>query len=981
MKPKILILIFLFTLTFMLSGMAQSGVAQSGVAGLGNDDEGRWAEIFQKGQRQQLLGAYQEALESYEEFIGIAKKIGLKEETLDGYEGQGLTLWNLGRMKEAAECFNQGLSLAQEWGLLTQKRLFESYLEVYELYQQGKEKREKMDYKASVAAFSRALDLAKRIRCRELELKCLRQASLVYYDQNDLEQFYRLNERALRIARLLNHKLEEGRCLNNIGTYQLRIGHLFGSLNNFNKAISLLEKLGTKLDFADILNNMGLIMYTLGFFERSLNYFKEALKIDEELANIDNIILDNNNIGLSTRNQGKLTRQEIKFHQSIIYFTEALRLSNEFKKIKGKISSLNNLANSLFLVGEKDKAISYLSEALQLSKKINDTYSMVLVSDSLANIYAEDYPELGLKYLSEALKYLPSLKDYDAGWVVYYNLGRCLEKLNRLEAAAQSYEQSIRRIEETRRQIEYDFYQAGFLRNKGEVFDALIRVKKKMYDSTPNELNQKEIFLAVERAKARSFVDSLKNISRSQEFPGPEAQDEKEAELKKDLAREIFNLSASKGRSDKDNRSADEFRFIRKEDSYLTLMASKRKENAEIKQGIESETINLEEIQNNVLDEKTAVIEFYLSDWGSVELLITKNDFKMFFLPDRKTIENSIQGYTKLLSNPPSSEFRGELAAERIYQEVFGEIEKHIPSTIENIIVVPDGGLHYLPFEALIFPADSKENKIRYLVMKYNFSYAPSIASILALKKKERKELRSKEILAVGFPRYDLFPQNNTENSNEDSREAFRDLLFQNNLHLSPLPYTKREIKTIAHKFPRRSRSVFMGDKASENVIKNLPLNEYRIIHFACHGFVDESFPFRSALVLTPEPERGEDGFLQAYEISNLNLDADLVVLSACQSAKGPLEKGEGILGLNRVFFTSGARAVLSSLWKINDRSTAIFMDYFYGSLKKGMGIARALREAKIEMLRSRHNHPFYWAGFVLSGDAFAPIFERQGRE
>lgn len=152
-------------------------------------------------------------------------------------------------------------------------------------------------------------------------------------------------------------------------------------------------------------------------------------------------------------------------------------------------------------------------------------------------------------------------------------------------------------------------------------------------------------------------------------------------------------------------------------------------------------------------------------------------------------------------------------------------------------------------------------------------------------------------------------------------------------------------------------------------------LEEFRIIHFACRGFVDESFPFRSALLLTPEPGIGEDGFLQAHEISTLHLNAELVVLSACQSARGPLEKTEGILGINRVFFTSGAKSVLSSLWKIDDQSTAQLMGKFYDYLKKGWKINKALRAAKLDMIDSKFDHPFYWAGFILRGDGFESLY------
>ncbi len=146
----------------------------------------------------------------------------------------------------------------------------------------------------------------------------------------------------------------------------------------------------------------------------------------------------------------------------------------------------------------------------------------------------------------------------------------------------------------------------------------------------------------------------------------------------------------------------------------------------------------------------------------------------------------------------------------------------------------------------------------------------------------------------------------------------------------SSLPYSGREIIKISKYFPREKRDIFINKNAKEEIIKEISLVDYRIIHFACHALLDEKFPFRSGLILSFDEDSKEDGFLQVREIYSLKLNTDLVVLSACQTGKGKLEVGEGILGLPRIFFYVGAKSVLFSLWRINDESTALFMDYFY---------------------------------------------------
>jgi CHAT domain-containing protein len=164
-----------------------------------------------------------------------------------------------------------------------------------------------------------------------------------------------------------------------------------------------------------------------------------------------------------------------------------------------------------------------------------------------------------------------------------------------------------------------------------------------------------------------------------------------------------------------------------------------------------------------------------------------------------------------------------------------------------------------------------------------------------------------------------------------------------------------------------------LGSDASENNFKKLPLGDYQIIHMACHGFLDNNNPMRSALLLSSDSGE-DDGFLQMREIYRLRLNAELVVLSSCQTGKGVLEQGEGVVGLPRSFLLAGAKSVLSTLWTIDDRATALFMDSFYQSLSEGNSKVAALRNAKIKMMRSRYGHPFYWSPFILSGEGESSI-------
>jgi len=196
-----------------------------------------------------------------------------------------------------------------------------------------------------------------------------------------------------------------------------------------------------------------------------------------------------------------------------------------------------------------------------------------------------------------------------------------------------------------------------------------------------------------------------------------------------------------------------------------------------------------------------------------------------------------------------------------------------------------------------------------------------------------------------------------------------REMYLEQDFKFSPLPFSKMEVVSISRIFPKKKMDVYLGSRAKEEVIKTLDLKDYQIVHFACHSLLDEQVPSRSSLVLALDDDPTEDGFLQVREMYNLRLSAELVILSACQTGKGRIESGEGILGLPRIFFYMGAKSVLSTLWEINDRSTSIFMRQFYWNLERGKTKSEALRQAKEEMIRSRYSHPYHWAAFILNGE------------
>jgi CHAT domain-containing protein len=223
----------------------------------------------------------------------------------------------------------------------------------------------------------------------------------------------------------------------------------------------------------------------------------------------------------------------------------------------------------------------------------------------------------------------------------------------------------------------------------------------------------------------------------------------------------------------------------------------------------------------------------------------------------------------------------------------------------------------------------------------------------------------------IGDPDYGDHEVDPTQQSN--SLEGFYN---GTPIKLSRLEHSRGELINIAALFNKNKTFSLYRQEASELLIKNQNLNGYKIIHFAAHTLIDDKNPGRSSIILALNRNSEEDGFLQMREIFNLKMNADLVTLSACETGLGQLIHGEGIVGLNRAFFFAGANAVLMSLWAVHDEASSLLMERFYFHLRKGRSISDALRSAKIEMISSKYlSHPFYWAGFIVTGNANKVIF------
>jgi len=380
------------------------------------------------------------------------------------------------------------------------------------------------------------------------------------------------------------------------------------------------------------------------------------------------------------------------------------------------------------------------------------------------------------------------------------------------------------------------------------------------------------------------------------------------------------------------------------------------------------ELISYQQAQKEFIDNKTAVFYFMVGREVSYAFVLTRNGITVFPLPPQEELRQKIIAYRRAISDVDNKDFKLGL---ELYNLL---LKPALPKNISRLLIVPDNILNLLPFETLKPSGESGD----WLINHFNLNYAPSLSSLKELVHFQNRQGRgkpSRTLFAVGDPYYGELENNATRIS---SRDIFQDFYGSSEIKFSRLKYSAEEISRISRLFP--NSTVLERDRASEDLVKSARLTDYRVIHLAAHGLIDDQKPARSAIVLALDNDPTEDGFLQMREILNLKLNADLVVLSACQTGLGRFIRGEGLESLSRAFFFAGSSSVLTSLWAINDQVSAQFMERYYLYLKSSETLSEALRKAKLEMISSPVvSHPYYWAPFILHGNGQVKITRQMG--
>ena len=700
--------------------------------------------------------------------------------------------------------------------------------------------------------------------------------------------------------------------------------------------------------------NVGGAYACLGDMTEAINYYNQALEISADPRNPDSSALASVMINIAEANVSN-------YAEALPLLERALTLSQSITNPTMKMRVLLGLGALYQQNGDHAKALERTRVALQIAQQTGVAVPEGNSWNLLGRIYfSMSDTAQATEAHRRALDIGERTNTPQVVWHALAGLAAVFEKQGKVEQAVQHYRQAIETIEDVRSRIGISEDRASFLADKVEVYEKLIGLLITSKRSV-------EAFHYVERARARAFLDLLTEARVDVESTAPDLTNRQEklqqriSQLTTELIRERSQETSKqdrakiaeleKGLSQADTELADWLRELRRRNPrYAALQYP--------------EPIGLAAAQR-MLDDQTILLSFSLAEPQSFLFALTRNDFQVKRLPSEATLRESVRKLLTAITdknNPSPAEYRRQAVS--LSQQLLQPVSTMLAGK-KRLVIVADGALQRLPFETLFLPgapAQGDLRKLPYLIRRFAISYAPS-ASVLAELQKEPHASAPRKFIAFGDPVYEQHSESLIVSSVRAA--GVTTLSFQ------PLAHSREEIDGIAKLFAADERDLFFGEDANEQNVKTPErLSRYRMVHFSTHGYINERRPRFSALVLSfpgKSQRATEDGLLSAYEIFNLKLNADLVVLSACETGLGKEIKGEGLMSLMRAFMYAGTPSVVVSLWNVNDESAADLMIRFYRNLKTGMNKSEALRQAQLETIGD-NGFPFFWAPFVLVG-------------
>jgi CHAT domain-containing protein/Flp pilus assembly protein TadD len=935
-------------------------------------------ELSAKADQLRLQGEYIEALNAYSVVQKIATELDDKIALAETFNNIGEVNRLLGKNEIAIDHYQQALTLSEQTG--NKIGMINAWISFGKMgFQQGNYQ-EALDYQEKSLVLGKSigykLGMARAMNDKGVVLDALGdlatalesfKTSITLYDEvgnkastaipmNNMARIFALQadydsakiylEKTLTLFDEAGQKTNVASVTLNIGNLYVDQGNYRIGLQNYLKALAIFQEVGCQHGVLDALINIAEIYQLQGNYDLALENYEEVLKGCEKIGAKVKAAIVMNNIGSIHNLKGN-------FEVAIRFLNDGLNISAEIGDLEGKATILTELGKAHSSSKKHSQALDFYQSALTIYEEQGNAEMIAKVTSLMAaqNQMRGD-SKSAIQFAERSYTSASRVPNLEWIWQAKNILGNAYFASGDFSNAQKAFDEAIDAIEKLRFQVAGAEQETQrFFELRTAPYYAMVKLLV-----TQNKINDALIY--AERAKARVTLDVLQsgkiNINKAMTIE----EREKEKRINLELAsfnKQIYteNLNENpdpkrlfelKSKLEKLRLTQDEFRA-----ALYAAHPGLRTQRGEMP------TMTTERLSQLLTVPSSVLMEFVVTDEKTYLFVLNKDASQSGSDPSADLHVYTLAESRQSLADRVEK-FRNMLASRLGFQDASKELFKILLKPAledfkdkKEIFIVPDGALWHLPFYALL------NNRDRYLIEDHAISFVPSL-SVMHIVVNQKKELNKdipKTLLAFGNPALGSKQINQMKENYRDEK-------------LDPLPEAEREVKQIAQLYS--DSKVFVGADAGEDKLK-LESGSYDILHLATHGIFSDTSPMYSHLVLAQTTDvKDEDGLVEAWEIMNMNLKADIAVLSACETARGRVGVGEGLIGLTWAFFVAGCPTAVVSQWAVDSASTSELMVAFHENLKKtDYNPAKALQLAALKLIKSEnYRHPFYWAPFVV---------------
>lgn len=942
------------------------------------------------GQLRLASGAPREALGSFSQALQLSRDLGDAPREAETASHLAAAYRHLGDNDRALRHVHAALDLCRERGCGWQR--------AQALFTLGRIRYGQGEMRHALRSFTAALTLWEQQRDRRGQAEALLYSGFVHSVLGNGDQAMACQERALALWSEVNDRRGRARALRALGYVYSARGERQKALDMYHEAREILGPTGDRAALAAVLNGLGQVYYDLDQKPAALRYYREALALNRGARFL--------------RGEAGTLVEIGRCHDALGDTQEALRqyelalaAYRELGDTRMEAAVLGDIGNIHLQSGDPRTALTYHLTALPLKHAAEDRREEALTHNDIGRVYhlLGDSPAAS-EHFRRALELAKQVDDRLGEALTLLNTAHLERDEGQLDTAAAHLATSLEIIESRRARVTSHELKASYLASMQGHYELYIDVLMQLHTREGDPDLQARALQVSERARARALMDSLgEGAANIREGVDPEL-------LRRERAlRQRLNAAAERQMSPASRDDGDRGELSRELETLSTeldeVLGQIRSHSPRYAALTQPEPLSLEQIRGSVLDEDTLLLEYALGGERSYLWAVGREKTTSHVLPGRGRIESVARRVYKLLT--AREPVPGETAKQRRMREeradaeycsraaelstmLLGPVARRLGK--KRLVVVSEGALLYVPFAALPAPdATAGPDGAEPLGVRHEIVRLPSASTLAVLRKEtaDRKPPR-KTVAVLADPVFTADdprlgpgepgrqgPERGTGDtppppSNLD--RTMRDVgLLRDGFGVPRLLATRREARAIVDVAPPGSAMMALGFEASRTLATSPALGEYRVVHFATHGILNDEHPELSGMILSLVDEHGRpsDGFLRLHDIYNLDLPVELVVLSACRTGLGREIRGEGLVGIVRGFMYAGAPRVVASSWKVDDEATAALMTSFYdGLLRRGLSVGAALRAAQLEMRQQgRWRAPFYWAAFELQGE------------